>query len=158
VGDPVVLGQVGVVDGDHLDPLVELVDRVAPVAHHPLHQLVGVGDGGRGLVDEPLLDGTPLLGVALPHGRVEVDDLEGVAALGPPGELGFGTAPVALLGDDPVVLGTEPLLQRAGPHPGRQQRAGHDQDDDDHTNDQPGHEASPLSLIVYPPPGSGYGE
>ena len=52
VSRPVVVDDLRVVDGDIRGPPVELVDRIAPFAHHLSDQTVGDADGGRGVVHE----------------------------------------------------------------------------------------------------------
>jgi hypothetical protein len=114
VGGPVVLGHLGVVDRDVGSSLLEVVDRVAPVAHDLGHQAVGLAGGCGRVVHEPALGGPPCLEVAVPGGGLEGNDVELLAPLLAGREVGFGAALVAGSGDSALVLGPELLLQSSG--------------------------------------------
>ena len=111
----VVLDDLRMVDGDVGGALLELVrDGIAAVAHDLHHERVGLADGRSGLVDEAPLRGPPALGVPVARRGLELADLELVAALAALEQLGLSLPAVAALGDRPLVLGAEALLQLLG--------------------------------------------
>src|SRR5919198_2010106 len=58
---PIVLDDVRMVDGDRVGTRIEVVDRIAAVAHHLLDEMVRLGDGLGRRVDEAHLHRAPLL-------------------------------------------------------------------------------------------------
>jgi hypothetical protein len=95
VGRAVVLSDVRMVDRDVGGPLLEVLDRVAPIAHDPGHELVGLAGGAGGIIHEPALCRLPGLLVAGPDGGLKFDDLEFSPPLLTVGELRFGRTPIA---------------------------------------------------------------
>src|SRR4029453_4948364 len=81
VGGPVVVHHLGVVDRDVGGPLLEVVDRVAAVAHDRGDQPVGLAGGLGRLVDELGLGVAPGLEVAGAGLGLERDDVEALATL-----------------------------------------------------------------------------
>ena len=77
----VVLDDVGVVDGDVGRAMVEVVDRVAALAHHPGHQALGAPDGVLRGVDELRLHALPRRRVFLSRLGGQLDDVELLALL-----------------------------------------------------------------------------
>jgi hypothetical protein len=140
MGRAIVLGDLWVVDRDVGGPLVEVVDWVAPVAHHPGDQFVGLPGGASGVIDELALGCPPRLQVAGAGGGLQRDDVELSAALLALGELGFCRALVACSGDGVLVFGSELLLQPlcALSLPKKQQ----EQHGDDHQDHDCDHQAS----------------
>jgi hypothetical protein len=107
----VVVQRVGVVDGQQTRLLVEPLRRVAPLAHHRGHEIVGLGHGGLRVVDEPRLHLLPRLLVPLPRRRVEGADLQLRPLLVPLGELTLRLRSAALLLHGAVVLRAVHLLE-----------------------------------------------
>src|SRR5205085_8480121 len=108
------------VDRDVRRPLLEVLDRIAALAHHLLDQRVGLADRAARVVDEAGLRDLPRLDVALPRARDERPDVELRAALLPLGQLGLGLPLGRRLGDGAFVLGPEALLERPrAPRPER---------------------------------------
>ena len=118
------------VDGHVGGALLELVrDGVAAVAHDLHHERVGLADGRSGLVDEAALRGPPAIGVAVAGRGVELADLEPVVALAALEQLRLSLLAVASLGDGPLVLGAEALLQLLGSALARKDERTYDQGD-----------------------------
>ena len=126
-----------VVDRDIGGPLVEVIDRIAPVTHHLGHQRVGLPGGRCRIVHEPALGGPPCLEVAVPNGGLEDDDVELPAPLLAGRQISFRGALVPAPGNGALVLGTKLLLQSLGtaslPQEHRNQ---HHNDHDDKDRDQ----------------------
>ena len=107
LGCTVVLHHVGMVDRDVVGLLLEVLDRVPPVAQYLGDQRVSLAGGRGGVVDEPALGGPPRLQVARSGGRLEFDNLELAVPLLALCELGFRGASIARSGDGAGVLGSE---------------------------------------------------
>jgi hypothetical protein len=143
VGGAVVLDDHRVVDRHVGGALLEVLgDRIAALAHDLGDQLVGLGHGGPGLVDEAPLGRRPALGVVLALVGIELADLELRPPLAALGELGLGLAAVAAVGDDAAVLGPEVVLQLMGPPAAHEQHGEHDDGDHEDRHDYPGHDES----------------
>ena len=123
-----------VVDGDERRAVVEVLDRVAAVAHDVLDQAVGVDDRDCRIVDELGLRALPGIHEALAGQRRERPELELSWRLLAVAQLGLGGAAIAGAIDGAVVLGPEALAQALGSAPadGRgQDQYGDDDDGDD---------------------------
>ncbi len=92
MGSTVVLGHLGMIDPDVGGPLLEVVHRVGPAAHHLGHQPVGVPGGPGRVVHGPALGRPPCLQVAVPGGQLEGHDGELSAPLQAGREVSFGAA------------------------------------------------------------------
>ena len=130
----VVLDHVRVVDGDVVRLLVEVLDRIAALAHDLGHERVGVGQRARRLIDELGLRRPPALGVALARRRLERADVIGTSAVEALAQLGFTVARAALF-DHAVVLRTEAFAQLGGAALPHEQHA-----DDAEQHDDDGYE------------------
>ena len=142
LGAPVVLDGVGVVRREEGEGLLAVQAGVAALGHHLAHQLVGGVDGLDRHLDEVGLHGLPLHGAATARLRAQGPDLQPVALLLrlAQARLAGAGAPV---GDGPVVLGPEALLQALPPgvttargdpegdHDQQESEGGHDNDDGD---------------------------
>jgi hypothetical protein len=87
--------------------LIEIVGRVAPLRHHGGDQRPRRRDSFGGRVDEPLLDGCPLIRITLSRDTGQRADFK-IAR--PPlalGEFGFGRALAAALSDQAVIFRAE---------------------------------------------------
>jgi hypothetical protein len=131
-GSLMVYGQVG-------ENLILIVGRVASLRHHGGDQRPRRRYCFGGRVNEPLLDGCPLIRITLPRDTGQWTD---VKSTGPPlalGELSFRRALAAVLGYQTVVFRTEAPPQPAAA-PRRQQAAqqGTDHDDGNQGDDQSG--------------------
>jgi hypothetical protein len=129
-----------VVDGHHLDALVEVVHGITTLSHHRLNEAVGLCHRLPGLVDETLLRLQPLLCVRLARRGFEVADLQGATSLDAPAQLGLGAAAVTLLVDQPVILRSEPFLQRPRPQLWDRHHGDDEHYDNGQHHKQPGHE------------------
>ncbi len=133
----VVLDHVGVVDRHELAARVEVVDRVAALAHEVGDEPVGVGHRHLRAVDEARLHVLPLLGVALPRRVAQRAQLELVVPGFPIAQVALGLAASVGTFDGPVVLGPKALLEVMPAATARSRRDGrndhqhhHDGDDD----------------------------
>ena len=145
----VVLYDVRMVDRDQFRLSLEVVDRVAALPHHLCDKLVGVDDGDDWTIDEPALQLLPLGGIPLPSGIAKWANVELVTAIGTVGKITFALATASRRLDAAVVLGTEPVAQRASPHAsprGPERDTGYD----DH--DCSGDKNPNPSIHVYQPP------
>ena len=130
-GCPVVLDYVRMVDGDVGRALVEVLDRIAALAHHVDDEAVCRPDcSARGL-DEPRLDLLPRGPVGRLSLLVERAGLEPRTSLDARLELGLGAAAVAQVLGRPLVLGSERLAQPLGPRPPASAGDGEDEGEDD---------------------------
>lgn len=120
---PMVYGQVG-------QNLIVMVGRVAPLRHYGGDQRPRGRDGFGGRVNEPLLDGCPLIRITLPRDTGQRTDIESPRPPLALGEFGFGRALAAVLGDQAVVFRAELPPQPTAAH-GHQQAAHQDTDHDD---------------------------
>jgi hypothetical protein len=121
-------------DRDVVGLLLEVLDRVPPVAQHLGDQCVSLADGRGGVVDEPALGRPPRLQVARSGVGLEFDNVELVVALLALCELGFRGASIARSGDGAGVLGSEPRLQSlraSAPCDDHSEQRDDDQNDDD---------------------------
>ena len=97
-------------------PLLEvLIDRIAAVVHHSLHELMGLADGTHRLIHEVALSRCPLLQIALAGGGIKRPDLERADSLTAIGQLLLGGALVAPLRHDSAVLRPKLILQSPRP-------------------------------------------
>jgi hypothetical protein len=140
VGGPVLVHDLGVVDGDVAGLLVEVADRVAARAHHLGHQHVRRPHRFGRPVDEVCLGRGPPGGEGLPVARGQRPDVQRRAVLGAGGEVPLGVAPAAAAFEGAVVLGAEGAAQllAAALLLRRHQRGHdrqHDEDDDDQDDD-----------------------
>jgi hypothetical protein len=116
VGRSIVLDHRRMLHGYVGRPLLEvLIDRIAAVVHHSLHELIGLANGTRRLIHEGALSGCPLLQIALAGGRIKRLDLERAYSLTTIGQLPLGGALVASLRHDSAVL--RPKLSLQSPRP-----------------------------------------
>ena len=107
----VVLDDFGVVDRHVGRLLLEVLDRIAALAHHFGDERVGVAERGRRLVDELRLRRTPAFGVAVARGRAQRADVEPAPPFAALAQLGLRGTLVAMLFNGTVVLGPEALAQ-----------------------------------------------
>src|SRR5450759_2499325 len=135
VRGPVMLEDRWMVDRHIGGALLEITHRVAPSLHDLPDQRVRIVNGGGWIVDEPLLDSSPIVVEAPTLVGREGPDLEFRYALLAVGQLVFRLSGVALLGHSPPVFGPELLLKLRAPLPHRIPPHGYDQDRDDHDRD-----------------------
>jgi hypothetical protein len=112
VGRSIILDHHRMVYGYVGGPLIEVVvNRIAPVVHHALYQLMGLANRTYRLIDEVALSRRPLRQVALAGGGIERPDLKLTDSLTTIGQLLLGGALIAPLRDDAAVLRPEVILQ-----------------------------------------------
>ena len=88
-----------------------LIDRIAAVVHHSLHELMGSADGTHRLIHEIALSRRPLRQIALAGGGIERPNLELSHSLTAIGQLLLGNTLVASLRHDTAVFRPELILQ-----------------------------------------------
>ena len=116
VGRSIVLDYYRMLHGYVGRPLIEvLVDRVAPVVHHSLHELMGLANRTYRLIHEVALSRRPLRQIALAGGGIERPNLELTDSLTAIGQLLLRGALVAPLCHDTAVLRSEFILQSPRP-------------------------------------------
>ncbi len=97
-------------------PLIEiLIDRIAALAHHLLHELMSLTDGIHRLIHEVALSRRPLRQIALAGRGVERPNLKRTDSLTAIGQLLLGGALVAPLRHDTAVLRPELIPQSPRP-------------------------------------------
>ena len=97
--------------------MLKVVHRIAALAHDLAHEAVGLPDGFLRCVYEPSLNSQRLLGESLALLLIERPDIEALAPLLAPGELGLGLLAIPVPLEHSVVLRAEalPELLRAAP-------------------------------------------
>ena len=103
----VALDDLRMVDRDERRAVVEVLDRVAAVAHHVLDEAIGIVDRRGRIVDELGLRSLPGVHVARAGQRRERPQLELVVAVLALAQIGLGGLAVAGAIDGAVVLGPE---------------------------------------------------
>jgi hypothetical protein len=134
-------------DGDVGRALLEVIRRVAALAHHPLHERVGFANRRARVVNEPDLHVTPFGDVPLTRRRRELADVESLAPFASLLQLAFCRLAVAGGFDGAVVFRTEAFLQTTRPPCSRS--AHHDHADHDHHSDDD-HDPDPRSHRCLP--------
>ena len=116
VGGSIILYYSRMVHGYVGRALIEVVvDRIAPVVHHSLHELVCFANRTHRLIHEVALSRRPLLQIALADAGIERPNLELTDSLTAIGQLLLGGALVAPLRHDTAVLRPELILQSPRP-------------------------------------------
>jgi hypothetical protein len=107
----IVLDDLRVVYRDVSCPLIEIVDGIAPFAHHLGHQTIGDANGGCRIIDEPGLHLVPA-GREIRQGRRrQRNDVEFVSLPFPGGEFFLSRLFVSGLGYQTLILAAIVLLQ-----------------------------------------------
>ena len=78
MGEAIVFHDARVVNGNIVSALVEARTWISASLKERIDKVVGIGDGGLGMIDEAGLDGVPLGDKALTLGDAEIADYQGL--------------------------------------------------------------------------------
>src|SRR6185369_2197190 len=148
MGGAIILHDLRVIDRKIGRALLEIHDRIAAALHHAAEQIVGMGDGRLGIVDELGLHLPPLIDIARALFRRQRPDREFGDALLALMQQRFRLAGGADLRHRPLIFGAEPRLEIVAP-PSLEPEADRDRAEQDHERDQDdfgGGEGSHITL------------
>lgn len=111
---PVVVDELGVINGDQIRLMVEIVHRITAVSHDPGHEPVRSGQGLLRRIDESGLDLSPLLCEGITINTAQRLKLQTVPLVDAFSQLRIGLVRVTGGGEGAVIFGTK-LLSKLAP-------------------------------------------